>query len=233
GISIAAARTDAVLGLAADAIGMGRDERTSRLLDAAQAGVDQRSWRSVIRLHWVRAEAALAAGDPAAARHAAMAAVSRAEHCPSLRHRVKSSLVLAAALATLGGSVHRQESKGLLHTITSTSLDQGYVTLFWPSALLLAELDLAAAARWRDRARSSLSWIYARTDARSVRAARCSPWMPNWLLHSGDDVTPSEFMPSRSIKHRIVSRLPLQWPIGEKERHSAVGRSPCDDGVDL
>lgn len=96
-------RADALTGLAADALGLGRFAASARLLEhAAQNLAGAQASRLTVRLGWVRAELAMATGDgPAAVRHA-RAAVAAADGLPSTRHRVKSRVVLAAALCCAG-----------------------------------------------------------------------------------------------------------------------------------
>ena len=97
--SVAAARADALTGLAADALGTGDLRGSHDLLARATAactvvdpaGAD----RSAIRAGWVAAELALFSGDGPAASRAADAAAARAAGSRSSRHRVKSAIVPA------------------------------------------------------------------------------------------------------------------------------------------
>lgn len=96
-------RADALTGLAADALGLGRFPASARLLDlAAHTLRDAEASRLTVRLGWVRAELAMATGDGAAAVRHARAAIDTADGLPSIRHRVKSRVVLAAALCCAG-----------------------------------------------------------------------------------------------------------------------------------
>ncbi|GAA1877438.1 hypothetical protein GCM10009836_68560 [Pseudonocardia ailaonensis] len=132
------ALADALVGLAADALGQGSFPRATALLARAEAlaitgarrpltsddevirrplsGSDGRAGavpgcrRSLVRLGWVRAELALAQGDLRAARRAAAQALVGADALGSLRHRIKSALLVgvvdavAAAQASAAGA---------------------------------------------------------------------------------------------------------------------------------
>ncbi|MCW1958478.1 MAG: hypothetical protein KIH64_008040, partial [Mycobacterium sp.] len=95
----------ALIGLAAEALGVGRLAASAVLLERAVALVKPHpAPRLGIRLAWVRAELAMAAGDGDAATDHARSGVELAEAAqPALgRHRVKSDVVLAAALCCAG-----------------------------------------------------------------------------------------------------------------------------------
>jgi hypothetical protein len=99
------ARIDALVGLAADALGMGRFAAAATLLDRADAVLAASvPERSLVRRGWVGAELAMFTGDGATAVRRASAAVELAGGMalPSARHRVKSDVVLAAALCSAG-----------------------------------------------------------------------------------------------------------------------------------
>lgn len=99
GTDPAAARVDALVGLAADALGLG-DPVAARLLDAADA-VGHPSWRTAVRIGWVRAELALYGGRAAQGLGPAERALERALAAGARRHVVKSRLVLAVVRAVL------------------------------------------------------------------------------------------------------------------------------------
>jgi hypothetical protein len=84
------------IGLAADAVGLGRLAD----VDANLAAVPRtgRDWRVRVRLGWVRCERELLAGRPAAAVRHARAAGALAAKNRAARHEAKSSLFLGAAL---------------------------------------------------------------------------------------------------------------------------------------
>ncbi|MFH5208633.1 hypothetical protein [Antrihabitans spumae] len=158
-IDAVAARCDALTGLAADALGVGRLElghsllrRCETMLTAADgaaaptsAAAPQELWRQHIRLHWVRAELALAAGDATAARTAAELAVAAAQVSASVRHVVKSRLILAAALCC---EDDRSAAQGLSAAVVSDCRDNGLLPLLWAAAMLRSAIadDNAAGA---------------------------------------------------------------------------------------
>ena len=129
------AGADALIGLAADALGVGRFAASRRALDrAAELVADSPVGRLPIRLAWVSAELAMARGDRSAVDHAARA-VELAAAVPSARHRVKSRLVLAAAHCAAGDlTAARGDGNAALAQATEHAL----VPLQWAAASLLA-----------------------------------------------------------------------------------------------
>lgn len=122
GTDAGAARVDALVGLAADALGLG-DPVAARLLDAAEAA-GHPSWRTAVRIGWVRAELALYAGRAGQGVEPAERALDRARAAGAQRHVVKSRLVLAvvravvhpdgAALTELDAVADAADASGLL-----------------------------------------------------------------------------------------------------------------------
>ncbi|WP_253770897.1 hypothetical protein [Goodfellowiella coeruleoviolacea] len=129
GVTESAARVDALLGLAADAVGLGRVDEARRLLAAAERelGLERQperrgrpgrrggagetgppplpqpaDWRGQVRAGWVGAEIELAAGRAEAAVPLAEAAGRLARTAGAARHVLKSDLVLGTALAVAG-----------------------------------------------------------------------------------------------------------------------------------
>ena len=98
------AGADALIGLAADALGLGRFAASGRFLQRAQADGVRGSVpdRLPVRLAWVTAELAMARGDGVAAIGPAEHAVELAAKLGSARHAVKSDVILAAALCSAG-----------------------------------------------------------------------------------------------------------------------------------
>ncbi|QCQ92122.1 hypothetical protein [Rhodococcus sp. SGAir0479] len=143
------ARCDALTGLAADALGCGRLTAAHRLLSRCRdylSEVDDahRLWRQHVRLDWVRAEVALASGDFGTATARAQAAVDRSAECPSVRHRVKSALLLAAA------ATGRPDSDLAVQTaerVLADSCEHGLLPLQWAAAMLLDGIRPSAAVR--------------------------------------------------------------------------------------
>lgn len=140
------AGVDALIGLAADALGVGRLGASAALLDRAEALACAHPApppRLDIRLAWVRAELAMAAGEGRAATNHARHGVELAEAAlPSLRrHRVKSDVVLAAALCCAGDLAGSRK-------VGDAALDaadaEGLVPLRWALACLLADIGSGA-----------------------------------------------------------------------------------------
>lgn len=143
------ARCDALTGLAADALGCGRLALGHRLLDRCGAYLDEVGdeaglWRQHVRLHWVTAEIALASGDFETATVHAQAAVDRSADGPSVRHRIKSALLFAAA------ATGRPEPDLALETAERVEADSrahGLLPLRWAAAMLIDGVRPSAAAR--------------------------------------------------------------------------------------
>src|SRR4030088_560952 len=97
------AGADALIGLAADALGVGRFAASAAALQRAgemlTRGVPP---RLPVRLAWVSAELAMVTGDGATAVGHAERAIELAAALGSARHAVKSDMVLAAALCSAG-----------------------------------------------------------------------------------------------------------------------------------
>ncbi len=157
-------RFDAVLGLSADAVGLGDAETAAARLDEAASLIGERAdwWRQRVRLGWVRAEVALLTGEAAAAVEASLAAVDLAEHSGAPRHVAKGLLFAgvsqveanrpAAATATLRRAALLAESLGTL-------------PLQWPVravlGTLVAGVDDAESDRCLDAARRAVDTIAA------------------------------------------------------------------------
>ncbi|WP_174567706.1 hypothetical protein [Nocardia altamirensis] len=136
---------DALTGLAADALGTGRTALAWRLLGRGDDAVppDRLGWRPALRRQWVSAETALAAGTSEPAQAHAAAALALAERGPSVRHQVKSRLLVAAAAAVAG---EHDRSRALAEQVTHQCWEHGLVPLRWASAMLRAGLGTAGAA---------------------------------------------------------------------------------------
>jgi hypothetical protein len=137
------ATVDALVGLAADALGVGRLAASARLLGrAAEALEDAVPPRLAIRLAWVGTELAMAGGQGEAALHHARRGVELAEAAlPELRrHRVKSDVVLAAALCSAGAPEHSRDVADAALADTQT---YGLVPLRWALACLLVDIGSA------------------------------------------------------------------------------------------
>jgi hypothetical protein len=134
------AGADALIGLAADALGVGRFAVAAALLARAESVLVPE--RVAVRRRWVAAELAMATGDgETAVRHAQeaveLAGAERIGTVASARHRVKSDVVLAAALCS-AGATERASAVG------AAALDDagrfGLIPLRWALACLLIDI---------------------------------------------------------------------------------------------
>jgi hypothetical protein len=139
------ARADALIGLAADALGVGRFAAAAMLLTRADAALapaelpDHVADRLAVRRRWVAAELAMAAGDGATAvRHAEEAVeLAQAMAVASARHRVKSDVVLAAALCSAGVT---ERARTVAQTALQATGRFGLTPLRWALACLLIDI---------------------------------------------------------------------------------------------
>lgn len=184
GADAAEGRFDALLGLAADAVGLGDAEVAAARLDEADALLRERAdwWRQRVRFGWVRAEVALLNGDPGAATTAAHEAVELAERSGAPRHVAKGLLFLGVAQVQAGAE-HEAALSLRRGALLAESL--GALPLQWPVravlGALVAESDpaesdrcLAVARRAVDRIAADLppdlraEWL-ARPDVAALR----------------------------------------------------------------
>ncbi|WP_445185729.1 hypothetical protein ACTXG6_00285 [Pseudonocardia sp. Cha107L01] len=190
GLDLPAARVDALLGLAADAIGLADLELADRLLRLAEpAAAEHPSWRPGVRWHWVRAELALSQNRPEPAIEWARPALARATAAGAVRHQVKSALVLAAAEAGAGSPPERVIA--VLSKLSERTRQSGLWTLEWPIQLMLAGLveptDLDRSTTHRSRAAQIVWTIRRHSDPFARSVLDRSPWVPTLsetkLLH--------------------------------------------------
>jgi hypothetical protein len=177
---------DALLGLAADAIGLGRPGEARRLHAAAAARATHVPWRVTVRVDWVAAEVALATGRATDALLPAERALATAQAAGGVRHTVKSTMILGAALTAGGTPDGRMRARGLLTEAVTASLTWGMFSLTWPCASLLAELAPDQAGRWAKIAADAVTSVFWWSDAAMRRSIMASPWMPLALIRSGD-----------------------------------------------
>ncbi|KJX75721.1 hypothetical protein MLPF_0578 [Mycobacterium lepromatosis] len=138
------ARADALIGLAADALGVGRLAAAATLLarvDSALAPAQlpaQVADRLMVRRCWVAAELAMAVGDGATAVRHAKEAVELAQggRVVSVRHQVKSDVVLAAALC----SVATERARAVAEAALAATGRLGLIPLSWALACLLLDI---------------------------------------------------------------------------------------------
>lgn len=172
------ARSDVLLGLAADAVGGGRLIEARRLVARAPAA----GWRAAVRQGWVSAEIELSAGRPGEAVAFAEPAAELAGESGSVRHRIKSGLVLGAALAARGDRVAAGRVAG---PAFEDARDLGLLSLVWPGALIMADLDPAHADQNCQWAALALRSVLRRADPVGRRLADRSPWVPRFAGPTG------------------------------------------------
>ncbi|WP_064060915.1 hypothetical protein [Rhodococcus pyridinivorans] len=155
-VGTVAAWRDAATGLAADALGRGRLavcgsllDRCAAALDAAESEAGEKAFvRQRIRLAWVGAESALAAGDFTRARSRADRAVELADGFGSIRHSVKSDLVRSASLT---GLPDHGPAMDLAADVLARAEEHELIPLQWAAAMLLDGLGAGRdAGRVRD-----------------------------------------------------------------------------------
>jgi hypothetical protein len=127
-------RGDALIGLAADALGVGRFAASAAALRRVSGLLDGVPARLGVRLAWVSAELAMATGDGATAVGHAERAIDLAAALGSTRHSVKSQVVLAAALCCDG---RLDRSRKVADAALDTTQRLGLVPLSWALASLL------------------------------------------------------------------------------------------------
>jgi hypothetical protein len=186
------ATADALLGLAADAIGLGRPAAADRLCSAAAARTAALPtgiavpWRTTVRVDWVATEVAMATGRATDAVIPAERALATAEAAGGVRHTVKSTMMLGAVLTAGGTPDGRTRARGLLTEALALSLTWGMFSLTWPSALLLAELAPDDGDRYQTIASEALTSVYWWSDAGMRAPMAASPWLPTALIRSGE-----------------------------------------------
>ncbi len=230
-VDAAGAELDARLGLAADALGLGGLILARRLHARAEEAFRERplGWRGRLRLRWVAAELALAGDDPHRALNEAQKGFHLLSTLDSLRHHLKTEIVLGVALNTLGSS----EAVPLLRKVVARTWELRLASLAWPSALVLATAVPVEREHWNGLARSALSHVIAGCAAREAELLPASPWLPSWLLRSGDRSATNEWTNFLTDKAPDRVKVRLEASDRDVERHSAVGRGSRDDGPDL
>lgn len=131
------ATADALVGLAADALGTGRFAASAALLARARQ-VPEPAFpaRLAVRRNWVTAELAMVTGDGATAvRHAEQALELTTD--VMARHLVKSQVVLAGALCC-AGDVDR--ARGVAEAALQDTERLGLIPLRWALACMLIDI---------------------------------------------------------------------------------------------
>lgn len=138
------ARADALIGLAADALGVGRFAAAATLLARADSALASGPVpdRLPVRRRWVGAELAMASGDGGSAVRQAEEAVelAAAMAITSARHRVKSDVVLAAALCSAGGV---ERARAVAEAALDATGRLRLIPLRWALACLLIDIESA------------------------------------------------------------------------------------------
>jgi hypothetical protein len=134
------ARADALIGLAADALGVGRFAAAATLLARVDLTPGAVPDRLPVRRGWVAAELAMASGDGrTAVRHAeAAVGLAKAMAPASARHRVKSDVVLAAALCSAG---NLERARAVADAALQATGGLGLIPLRWALACLLIDIE--------------------------------------------------------------------------------------------
>jgi hypothetical protein len=130
---------DALTGLAADALGIGRLATAATLLGRADPFVAQAPPRLAVRKAWVAAELAMFGGEGDVAVRNAEIAVELAATTfgGSARHQAKSQVVLAAALCSSGAL---DRARTVADAALELTGELGLVPLRWAVACLLVDL---------------------------------------------------------------------------------------------
>jgi hypothetical protein len=135
------ARADALIGLAADALGVGRFAAAATLLTRADSVLVPATVpdRLAVRRRWVGAELAMASGEgDIAVRHAEEAVEqAQAMAVASARHRVKSDVVLAAAMCSAGGT---ERARAIAEAALEATERLGLIPLRWALTCLLIDI---------------------------------------------------------------------------------------------
>ena len=132
------AGVDALIGLAADALGVGRFGASDVALRRADELLTKEApARLAVRLSWVTAELAMASGDGATAVSHAERAVELAGALGSARHTLKSQIIKAAALCSAGDL---DASRRVADEAVQDSERLGIIPLRWALACLLADI---------------------------------------------------------------------------------------------
>nr|WP_245633724.1 hypothetical protein [Amycolatopsis jejuensis] len=172
GLDLPGAQADALLGLAADNLAIGRLPAARRL--AARAAQVDRRWRATVRGGWVGAEIELAAGRPEAAVEPARLAYDTAVAHKAQRHAVKSAIVLGVALHAAG----QEGAAKLVVEAGETAEKCELYSLIWVAARVGADLVHDRAEEYRFRSREVLHAVLRHADPCVMRIARESPWVP-------------------------------------------------------
>jgi tetratricopeptide (TPR) repeat protein len=171
----AEARFDALLGLAADAVGLDDVVAADASLADAVAITDGRSdwWRQRVRLDWVRAEIALLREHPSEAVLRATAAIAAAEVAGAPRHVAKGLLFLGVSQVQVGDF---EEAVTSLRRSATLAESLGAVPLVWPARAVLGALVATAYP-----AEGAAALASARHVVRQIADDLPGPFAADWL----------------------------------------------------
>jgi tetratricopeptide (TPR) repeat protein len=153
---------DAVVGLAADAVGLGEAGAAREHQAAAKALVEEHAhwWRQRVRLGWLEAEIGLLTGEPEAAAEVAHEAVELAERSGAPRHVAKGLLFLGVAQVE---SAREDDAAATLRRAALLAESLGTLPLLWPAravlGALVAERDPGESERCLASARRAVQTI--------------------------------------------------------------------------
>jgi len=172
----AEARFDAVLGLAADAVGLGEVVHADAALAEAVHLADGRGdwWRQRVRLDWVRAEIALLREHPDVAVGRATSAIALAESSGAPRHVAKGLLFLGVSQVQAGD--HGEAASSLRRAATLAE-SLGCVPLVWPARAVLGALVAPSAP-----AESAAALASARSVVRQIADELPGAFAEDWLV---------------------------------------------------
>jgi hypothetical protein len=161
---------DALLGLAADAVGLGDATVAAGNLAAAEEIAADRLdwWRQRVRLGWVHAEIALLEGRPGDASEAAGGAVDLAEQSGAPRHVAKGLLFQGVALVEDG---RLDAAAATLRRGALLAESLGTLPLVWPARAVLDAARRAVAAIAEDLPPALREGWLARADVAALRDA--------------------------------------------------------------
>jgi hypothetical protein len=150
---------DALLGLSADAVGLGDATVAQDHLAAAAALAASHPewWRQRVRVGWVQTEVALLEGRPDDAVGTAAASVDRAEKAGAPRHVAKGLLFQGVAQVEAG---HHDAAAAILRRAGLLAESLGTLPLLWPARAVLGALvderDAQESQRCFDSARRAV-----------------------------------------------------------------------------
>lgn len=169
------ARFDALLGLAADAVGLGEDDEAAFRLGEAADLVTGRGdwWRQRVRVDWVSAEIALLRDEPEAAVGRAASAIALAEGSGAPRHVAKGLLFQGVAEVQCG---ELETAAATLRRAASLAESLGTLPLVWPARAVLGALLTEAAP-----AEAASCLAAARAAVRHIADDLPPPLASDWL----------------------------------------------------